>query len=409
VEALTMSDIEERLDRLESLVEQQRNRIDEQQRTIQRQQATIATQRERIADLEREASRDAPEDDGDPALVDRRDALKAGGLLALLFGGVGTASADPQGQVGTSSDPLQALYTNTLHGNSGTLTIGDTLDLDRNSLQDGSTIIWDSASGADLDSDTAKTFGESELTVDHSGTTTDAEAIDLPGESVVSRNSDEFQSSGTKSYGIQIEMNQPANAITVRISDQTTGGDTVALKDNNGNTLTTAGFPGSGGSVTLDYSLSAGSRYVLEVDDSATHGYRTVTFPYTSTSFDVLTTTINGVPQDGAFDTSFYSFDRISVPASTAGTATVEWTTPDSVSRWETAAFQADEDGETVEVYVETDDGNGWSDWRTDPIAPGTDISSIPSDNRVRLRVELARENIENQPRVTLLERQWRP
>jgi hypothetical protein len=341
--------------------------------------------------------------------VNRRTALKAGGLLALLFGGVGTASADSQGKIGTSADPVQALYTDTLHGNSGTLTVGDTLDLDGNSLQDGSTTIWDSASGADLDSDTVKTFTESELTVKHSGTTTDAEAISLPGESVVSRNSDEFQSSGTDSYGIQIEMNQPANAITVRVSDQTTGGDTVALKDNNRNTLTTADFPGSGESAILNYSFSAGSRYVLEVDDSATHGYRTVTFPYTSPSFDVLTTTINGIPQDGAFDTYFYSFDRISTSAPTAGTATVEWPTPDSVSRWETAAFQADEDGETVEVYVETDDGNGWSDWRTDPVAPGTDISSIPSDNRVRFRVELARESTENDPRVTLLERQWRP
>jgi len=95
--------IEDRLDRLESLVEDQ--------------QATIEQQRDRIADLEREASRKAAEtDDGDRALVDRRDALKAGGLLALLFGGVGTASADPQGQVGTSSDPLQTLYTEELNG-----------------------------------------------------------------------------------------------------------------------------------------------------------------------------------------------------------------------------------------------------------------------------------------------------
>jgi hypothetical protein len=40
--------------------------------------------------------------------------LKAGGLAALLFGGVGTAGADPQGQIGTGSDPLQAVYTEEL-------------------------------------------------------------------------------------------------------------------------------------------------------------------------------------------------------------------------------------------------------------------------------------------------------
>lgn len=94
--------IEERLNRLESLVDQQR--------------ATIEQQRDRIADLECEASQVGSQDDGDLALVDRRAALKTGGLLALLFGGVGTASADTQGQVGTSSDPLQTLYTTALNG-----------------------------------------------------------------------------------------------------------------------------------------------------------------------------------------------------------------------------------------------------------------------------------------------------
>jgi len=111
-------DVDDRLVRLESLVEQQ-------QETIEEQQATIEGQRERIADLEREVSRDVPKNDGDHALVDRRDALKTGGLLALLFGGVGTASANPRGQVGTSSDPLHALYT---AGLNGPVTGGQTLD-----------------------------------------------------------------------------------------------------------------------------------------------------------------------------------------------------------------------------------------------------------------------------------------
>ena len=111
-----MSDIDDRLDRLESLVEQQ--------------QETIERQRERIAELECE-DRD---DEGDanaeitPA-VSRRGALTAGGLLALLFGGVGTASANPQGQVGTSSKPLDGLYTDDLYGNSGAISVQNALDL----------------------------------------------------------------------------------------------------------------------------------------------------------------------------------------------------------------------------------------------------------------------------------------
>jgi len=115
VEALTMSDIEDRLERLESLVDRQQERIDQQQETIREQ-------RDRIRELETEPTENV--EDGSTTL-DRRDALKAGGLLALLFGGVGTASANPQGQVGTSSDPLQALYTAELNG---PLTDGNPLD-----------------------------------------------------------------------------------------------------------------------------------------------------------------------------------------------------------------------------------------------------------------------------------------
>jgi hypothetical protein len=90
------TDVQERLDRLESVVEAQ--------------QETIQQQRERITELEGET-------DGDdtPLLANRRNALKADGLLALLFGGVGTASADSQGQVGTTSDPLSALYTDEIN------------------------------------------------------------------------------------------------------------------------------------------------------------------------------------------------------------------------------------------------------------------------------------------------------
>lgn len=96
-------DVQDRLDRLESLVADQ--------------QATIARQRERIAALEATGA-DGPPGDAvtDGASVTRRDALKTGGLLALLAGGVGTTSADPRGQVGTGADPLSALYTAAIDG-----------------------------------------------------------------------------------------------------------------------------------------------------------------------------------------------------------------------------------------------------------------------------------------------------
>jgi hypothetical protein len=112
------AEIEHRLEELESLVREQ--------------QETIETQRERIAELEDSSTDstgteavDAPAEDGaeqstderdDEALVSRRGAVKAGGLLALAGVGAGAAGANPTGQVGTSSRPLSTLYTQELRG-----------------------------------------------------------------------------------------------------------------------------------------------------------------------------------------------------------------------------------------------------------------------------------------------------
>lgn len=85
-------------DRLESLVERQQETIEDQEQVIRELRDTV----DRL-EAERTGVADLP--------VGRRTALKTGGLLGLLALGVGTASADPQGQVGTETNPLQGLYT----------------------------------------------------------------------------------------------------------------------------------------------------------------------------------------------------------------------------------------------------------------------------------------------------------
>lgn len=89
---MTDDDTTDRLDRLEALVD--------------RQAESIETLHEDVAALREEGD----DGSGRGVPVSRRTALRAGGLLALLGIGAGTASADPQGQVGTASDPLHALY-----------------------------------------------------------------------------------------------------------------------------------------------------------------------------------------------------------------------------------------------------------------------------------------------------------
>ena len=525
--------VEERLDRLESLVETQ--------------QETIQQQRERITELEGETDSDET-----PLLANRRTALKAGGLAALLFGGVGTASADPQGQVGTSSDPLSALYTAELNGNitgdtaltnltgtglqiaseslafdqsitptwtgthtwdtggsanlnvdetgvyystanSETLNIQNSGDGSVTLQEDGTPVVTESRSLSsgnavqslgdlssdrtvavdstalagngltnnsgslgidsggvgtselandsvtvttsdgldgggsvslggsteigmvDVETDTAATFTEGDVTVSRSGTVVSDGAIALPPTLTATRPEDNVTIATTVRHGIQIRPNVDLAAVSVTIS-RNTSGSRVYLTDDSGNELTSDVSPGSGNDVTLTYSLDAGTTYFLIVDgegDGYDMGYYdSASFPYESGVVDITSGVMISkgmIVKEWNSANSIVEVTGEPSGSSATATATVEWSQPASVSRWETAAFQTDEDGETVEVYVETNDGSGWSDWRSQPIAPGTDLSSIPPDHRIRFRVELTTTDEANGPRVTLLSRQWRP
>jgi len=104
-----MNSIEDRLDTLESLVDDQQATIEAHEETIAAQQATIEAQRERIA---------AVEDDGGVSMpMSRRGALTAGGALGLLGLGTGTASAQGSGRIGTPDTPVSEVYTNALSVN----------------------------------------------------------------------------------------------------------------------------------------------------------------------------------------------------------------------------------------------------------------------------------------------------
>ena len=432
-----MTDLEDKVDRLESRLEQQ--------------QATIAKQRNRIADLEREASRDSAETD-DGAIVDRRDALKAGGLLALLFGGVGTASADAQGKVGTSNDPLQSLHTDAIHGGvTGetelTSLLGDGLALSDGSLaadlqqvgsgtgvfggvsadgiayrslsaSDG--VSLSSGSGtisvglADTETETTTTFAESGVTVQSSQTAAvDGGAITLPSFATVARPTDNTTTSDGAAYGIKIRAKTALpEGIRVTMSSNTTGASDVFLTDSSGDTLVTRTFPGPGMPVTIDRALSANTSYYVLVNNGGDNfdlgEYTNPSYPYESESLTIETGAYGAGTLTSDFSESAFTIADVTPVSSSSGSATIAWDEPASVSRWETAAFQADGD---VDVYVETssDGGSTWSDWSTNPIAPGTDLSAIPPDDRVRFRVELSRDDNSNEPRLTQLTRQWRP
>jgi len=104
----TMTSLERRLARLESVVESQQEEIDEQQAQIEAHRKTIAAQQETIDTM---ASTDTPS-----LPISRRRALQAGGALGLLGLGAGTASANSSGQIGNEDRPVDTLYTQKIDG-----------------------------------------------------------------------------------------------------------------------------------------------------------------------------------------------------------------------------------------------------------------------------------------------------
>jgi hypothetical protein len=484
------TDVEDRLDRLES--------------TVKKQQATIEAQRNRIADLA-SSTDDAGEQGSRSAALNRRTALKAGGLLALLFGGVGTASADAQGQVGTADDPLEALYTEELNGGvtgddealtdltgpgltiadgvlavsaisptelvndsvtvaGNTVSLGgstgvahsdlsgigtdnhhtrpsagagltensDAFEVGLNRVGSGTGVLdgvtsdnieHRSLSGANgvavsenggtvtvgagqtgVVTDTATSFTESGVTVNTTRASVSDSAVRASGNtSTASRPGDTNTFGDTSdSYGVKIEPNVSLVGLVATISSNTSGASTVKLTDSQLNTIQSKPFPGSGNTVNFDVLLSSGDKYYLLVDGSGYNpGYlNTASYPYPSQYVDIIT------GRDANFDNPSAANCISKVEAIATSEATVEFGDPTPVSRWETVTFQSRAGGGSVDVAVEVDDG-GWSFW--DYVGSGTDLSSIPPDQNVRLRAEFTAGSVSDDPRLTFANRQYRP
>lgn len=93
------------------------------------------------------------------------------------------------------------------------------------------------------------------------------------------------------------------------------------------------------------------------------------------------------------------------VAKSRNGSVTVEWPTPEDVYRWDAGTYSASSDGETVAVYVEENDGSGWTQI-AGPIDRGQTITAAPS-SQMRYRIELSRSDERNNPTLDAIYRRW--
>jgi hypothetical protein len=178
-------EVEARLERLEEIVE-------EQQETIERQQSLIQQQQQRLD------ATDTDESAGPIASkFSRRSLLQAAGVVGLAGYGTGMAAADPQGEIGTATDPLVGLYTDALNGGvtdeqAVTSLLGTGLAVDDQSLSaagaaddhvdvadSGSSIVED-PNEVDFDAGlSASDDGDGTVTVDARGVTVEDSGVAL--------------------------------------------------------------------------------------------------------------------------------------------------------------------------------------------------------------------------------------
>lgn len=263
------------------------------------------------------------------------------------------------------------------------------------------------------DKDVAETFGESDIVLTQSNTTTESESVRLVDEdtSESSRPADDTSATGTYSRGVRINPNADLTAIEGTISANTSDCPGVEIYNvSTGDLLASKSGPFSAGDVVrLDVDLTSGQAYNFVPDGSAefTDGYYggSTSYPYSSQYVDI----VNGALGSDSTLSEPYCFGSVTgvVPdVKLSGSVTVEWPMPSDVYAWDTGVYQATPDGATVEVYVEEDQSGGWTEI-AGPISRGDSIDADP-ENNVRYRVEFSRPDGNSAPSLDAIYRRWK-
>ncbi|WP_280585383.1 hypothetical protein [Halorubrum sp. Boch-26] len=176
----------------------------------------------------------------------------------------------------------------------------------------------------------------------------------------------------------------------------------IWLEDDTGTTLASDSNVGDNTSKTFNVTLEAGREYTLYHDDGdVDHRGGSASFPYEDPSLDVV-----AGGSAGSETGDWYMFDWVrGYPAAASGEAAIEWPQPSDVFRWDAVKFQTSPDGESVEVFIEEDDGTGWTEI-AGPVSRGDPIDADP-DSEIRFRVKLSRTNLANNPTLDAIYRRW--
>lgn len=244
--------------------------------------------------------------------------------------------------------------------------------------------------------DVAETFAESDVSVSHDLTEVNAESLEIGTDPTKTENIDaagDFHEISVDSVGTDSHTHTHDvdgwNILYIKVDPRWFDIDGTISVDVNGNEViseTRNGTPDS----TIDPTFS------VEVDVSDVDSAEVV--------YTVEVTNSN----DGALNLDHEGGDESAVERRDGpaldGSAIVSWPAPADLVGWDIVPFQATPDGETLEVYIEDQNGNELAGPLDDP----GDISDISRSTNVRVRVELSRASTSNNPRLEAVYRRYK-
>ena len=256
--------------------------------------------------------------------------------------------------------------------------------------------------------DRAETFTENDLSLSNNKTTVKSESLGLKdkatGSAVDGANLNSSANS-TDHFGVQVNPNTQLTGFTGILGSAGISIEYVRLYDiDNGVEIDRDSSVSAGSSFEVTGAIEANTTYWLTAFSSefgSVDFNSSPSYSYTSSDFDVT----GGVSQSSD-NADWWIMESItSLKGRLSGSSIISWDPPNDVYRWDASTFQFTPDGETVKVYVEENDGSGWTEIQG-PISRGDQIEADPGSN-VRFRVELARSDTSNNPTLDAIYRRW--
>lgn len=257
--------------------------------------------------------------------------------------------------------------------------------------------------------DDGETFTESDLSLSHSNTEAVNERVQLGigSSTTANRTNDDGTYNGeSQSFGLKINPNTALDGVRGKVSQNSSGATKAILKDGTGTTIaSTTEDLGTGDYFDLHASLSSGTTYTLVLDNP---GGTWDVGAWLNSSYSGDTSTdidITGVKDNGyGMVPAITEVTGILNPP-TSGSCYVRWSSPNDIRSWDRAIFEANADSETADVYIEENDGSGWTEI-AGPIATGDDIPAKTSSS-VRYRIDFSRTSVSNNPRLESIYRRY--